>query len=74
MAVNYKDVEHKAREMRENIAKFEKTFLELMVHPEATPEQIEECRVAYIDMKKRVREVNAKLFNVSHGWYRIIKI
>lgn len=74
MRVDYRAVELKARSLRETIAKMERTVLELLAHPEATDEQIKEVRAAYQDILKRKHEANTKLFQASHGWYRIIKI
>ena len=74
MGVNYREVERIARDLRANIEKMERTLLQLLAHPEATDDQIKEARSLYQNALKSRHETNTKLFQASHGWYRIIKI
>lgn len=48
--------------VRKNVEAFEQDLLKLMAHPEATAEQIQECRDKYLDIKDRLDDINEKLF------------
>jgi septation ring formation regulator EzrA len=53
--------------IRGNLNKFEEHLLELVAHPEATAEQIDECRQAYLDLKDRINDINDKLWRATAG-------
>lgn len=52
------------------VTKLEGTLLELLAHPDATLEQIDEARKHYADLKKRMRETRAvmKQHGILRSW------
>lgn len=50
-----------ARKMRENITHMRLKAAQLLAHPEATPEQIQEARRMLMDVERSAREVTPLL-------------
>jgi hypothetical protein len=50
-----------------DMARFEKDILTLISHPKATPEQIDEARQRYLNLKNRIADINELVWRATAG-------
>ena len=57
--------------LKAEVARFEASLLELMAHPDATPEMIETSRAAYLRINEHLHDVSQKVWKSTNGRVRL---
>ena len=53
--------------VKADVARFESDLLKLMAHPEATTEQVVECRECYLNIQDRLDDIRGKVWEATNG-------